>query len=984
MTLPQKLAALVSLALAPAAISANLTITTPSPLPGGMVGAGYSQTLSATGGTPPYTFIATSSSLLGSPSLPPGFALSANGTLEGTPTSAGTFSFKILATDPGGDTGAATFALIIASPLTITTLPSLPPGVFGAAYSQTINASGGTPPYSFSITVGAAPPGLAMNQAGVLSGTATATGTFSFTAQVADSQKFTATQTFQIAIAKAQQLLQVSPLQLSFSAFTGGDAPPPQIITVLGTGSMASAFSVGTLPNISAPSWLTFTPLSGTTPGVVLVRVNQAGLAAMSYSSQIQILVPGNTTQNAIGVQINLTVSTASPRLQAAPTSLSFAARSQASAMLEQVIVVDNVGGGGSLSFTTSIAGQSSWLGVTPVAGTVAGPSAPALLRVDVNTQGLAAGMYHDVIQIGSSAASVATSVNVPVSLTVADQGAILALNVTGLRFPAVEGNVSSLSQAVGVLNLGDPASTVNWTADVLTGFDWLSVAASTGTASPGSPGVLSLAPNSSIAGFQSGGRYALVRISDPQALNSPQYLVAVLDVEPSASPPVPDPSPAGLYFTASSSAPAAQTVDIYASGTTVQPSPFTNDGANWLTANAGVAITSAQQTHGILSVLVSPAGLNPGIYTGGVNIAIGGVLRTVNVTFVVTSGSCTPSRVALTQTSLANNFNVPAGWPVPLIVQLTDNCGNPVANGSAVATFSNGDPPVALTGDGHSDIYSATWQPGAAATQMAVTISATAPSLLPATAQSIGGVNPNPASPPTLVPGGALHIFFSAATAAQVGAGLAPGNVAQVYGTGLAPAAVPTGAVPLATDFNGTYLLVGNLQAPLFYVSPTLIDAQIPNEIPPNQQYSMVVNNNGALTLPETIDVVPLQPGMAANVDGSVIAQHADYSLVTAANPAKPGEILIIYLAGMGTTSPRIASGYPTPLLLVPVTVQPTITVDGQPANIAYAGLTPTGVGLYQINFTVPANARAGDLNLVVTQGGVTSNTTTLPVAFQ
>jgi uncharacterized protein (TIGR03437 family) len=61
---------------------------------------------------------------------------------------------------------------------------------------------------------------------------------------------------------------------------------------------------------------------------------------------------------------------------------------------------------------------------------------------------------------------------------------------------------------------------------------------------------------------------------------------------------------------------------------------------------------------------------------------------------------------------------------------------------------------------------------------------------------------------------------------------------------------------------------------------------------------------------------------------------------------------------------------------------VQPTIFVDGQSAAIAYAGLTPGGIGLYQINFTVPPKAASGNLSLVVKQGGTSSNTTTLPVS--
>jgi uncharacterized protein (TIGR03437 family) len=61
---------------------------------------------------------------------------------------------------------------------------------------------------------------------------------------------------------------------------------------------------------------------------------------------------------------------------------------------------------------------------------------------------------------------------------------------------------------------------------------------------------------------------------------------------------------------------------------------------------------------------------------------------------------------------------------------------------------------------------------------------------------------------------------------------------------------------------------------------------------------------------------------------------------------------------------------------------VKPVVTVDGQKAKVPFAGLTPGGVGLYQIDLTVPTTARNGDLELVVTQNGVAANTTKLIVA--
>ena len=150
--------------------------------------------------------------------------------------------------------------------------------------------------------------------------------------------------------------------------------------------------------------------------------------------------------------------------------------------------------------------------------------------------------------------------------------------------------------------------------------------------------------------------------------------------------------------------------------------------------------------------------------------------------------------------------------------------------------------------------------------------------------AQFVGGVNPNASPAPTLIPGGTLHIFFNVPTANALGGGLAPGNVAQVYGTGLASVAQSPNVVPLVNDFDGTFMLVGSIKLPLFYVSDSLINVQIPVELAPNR-YSAIVSANGALTLPETVTLVPLQPGVAASPDGTVIAQRtADYSLVTAA----------------------------------------------------------------------------------------------------
>ena len=196
----------------------------------------------------------------------------------------------------------------------------------------------------------------------------------------------------------------------------------------------------------------------------------------------------------------------------------------------------------------------------------------------------------------------------------------------------------------------------------------------------------------------------------------------------------------------------------------------------------------------------MDPTGLAAGIYSGDVNVSIGALLQSVNVTFVVqpTSSSslhpassqteaagCSATQLAITETGLANNFAVPAGWPATLIVQLNDDCAAPVTNGNVVASFSNGDRAAQPGRAIRLGNYSATWQPGAVNANMVVTLNATAGTLQPATAKLYGGIAPNQTPPPTIAPGGTLNNLNPV-----VGAPLAPGTIAQVYGTGLAAAA--------------------------------------------------------------------------------------------------------------------------------------------------------------------------------------------------
>ncbi|HTM50668.1 MAG TPA: IPT/TIG domain-containing protein, partial [Bryobacteraceae bacterium] len=734
---------------------------------------------------------------------------------------------------------------------------------------------------------------------------------------------------------------------------------------------------------LPAPAWLLLRLLKGSTPGRIPVAVDPTGLASGKYSARV-LVITGDGRQTI--VPVTLTLTDAPPQLEVSPGYLRFAGSASALAASEQALLVRNAGGGGPLPFAATVADGAPWLSVLPGAGQAA-PNAPVSLRVLVNAQGLSLGARRGVIHV-ESAAGVA---DIPVSLLVRDEGAVIGFNLTGVRFETRDGAGSTRLRSANILNLG--TGTVNWQASIVSGAEWLTLGATSGSATPAAPGTLplSLTPGT----LKSGNYYASIKITDPGSLNSPQFLSAMLAVLDEGSPADPDPTPSGLFFVGKTggAAPPAQAVRIFTSSTT--PVPFqisanTSDGGNWLSVNP-VAGSASTANPGQVNVTVTPGALTPGVYTGDVTVAFSSTsIRTVNLTLVVQPATvvtasaktrsvagCTPAKMALAQTGLVNSFVAPAGWPTPMVVRLADDCGDPVLNAQIVLTYSNGDPAQAMSlTDAQNGVYSATWVPAKTGASVSVTARATASKLAQLTALLTGTVAPNKA--PFLLDNSTLNSFN-----AVKGAALAPGTVATIRGSGLAATAALADAVPLPTSVNGTRVLVGGVEAPLYAVSDDQIKAQIPVELAANRQYQVLVSANGALTLPDTITLAAAQPGLQISEDGSqVVAQHSDTSPINPSSPATRGEEIILYLVGMGQTDPPVPSGVAAPGdTLATALARPTVTIGAQPAEVLFAGLTPGSVGLYQIRLRVPPDAQSGALNVQVTQGDAQSNPGVLPV---
>ena len=375
----------------------------------------------------------------------------------------------------------------------------------------------------------------------------------------------------------------------------------------------------------------------------------------------------------------------------------------------------------------------------------------------------------------------------------------------------------------------------------------------------------------------------------------------------------------------------------------------------------------------GNVTVTLQGSAPSAGSYEGAINLTGGGT--SLHVPYLYLAGDGVPFNIF---PILGGSFTGAVGdqnWT--LAFKLTDRYGVPVAGQGISFNVVSGGGSIG-SGDSQTDklgIAAASVNLGSTAGDQVFSAQAGGQ-----TVQFFGYARPLPA----ITTNGVVN-----AASNQAGQGLAPGSYITIYGTALSDATqgLSTTSLPLSLSNVSVSFDAPNLSVPgrLSFVSPGQVNVQIPWELQGAASAQMKVAISGIATSLYTLTLSDYAPAAFEYSESGrqlVAATDQNNALITSAHPAVRGQVVVVYANGLGPVNNRPASGEASPgQPLADAKVIPTVTIGGKTAQVQFAGLTPSSIGLYQLNVVVPTDAASGTQPLVITVNGISSKSSNLPV---
>ena len=495
-------------------VNEALTILTISPLPAARVQEPYGGTFLATGGVPPYTW-----AIVGG-SFPSGLDFDTQtSTISGMLTEPGTSVFTVRVTDSMGAMFEKEFSLPVSlgPPPIIITEAALPQAAVGGTYMARLDAEMGVPPYSWSIVVGALPPGLSLDPAsGEIAGMPNRPGEFGMTALVEDVAGETGLKEFSLQVdppSREPPRLRVDPPRL-LTAFVPQSQPRRGALLVSNLGSGSLNFNVS-FSTQTGGNWLSVSPSSGaataTQPAFLFVTIDPSGVGPGTYFGEITISAPSSSE---IVIPIVMAVSGRQRLLRLSRKGMTFTAVSGGGGTLPQMLGVAN-SGMGTLNWsisTETASGGPDWLTAAPAMGSTEANSR-SLVEVSVRPGDLSPGAYYGLLRIAAQgAASSPRFMVVALSLLPPSFDPGLIVDPIGVLFTGEAGGPPPDAKMIQLTNPSANPVAMGSRRLTVDGGDWFTHSPDQGVIGPGETVPVAIQPN--LDGLEPGVYRGFIRLT--------------------------------------------------------------------------------------------------------------------------------------------------------------------------------------------------------------------------------------------------------------------------------------------------------------------------------------------------------------------------------------------------------------------------------------------------------------------------------------